>query len=436
MIKIYSGSEVDKKVREIISQEIFFDRKKEEQVRAIVDDVRDNGDAAVIKYTKKFDGVTIKADEMKVTPKEINDAYKAVNDDYLRTLKTAVKNITSYHKRQKADEWFETLPDDVILGMRNVPIDRVGVYVPGGTAIYPSSVLMNVIPARVAGVREIVMATPPMPTGRQAGKGGKCDPHILVAAAEVGVGNIIKAGGCQAIAALAFGTESIPRVDKIVGPGNIYVTLAKKMVYGQVGIDKLAGPSDILIIADEDSEAEFIAADMLSQAEHDPDSTAILISTSMSVAKEVLKEISKQITKIKRSKIARASMDKNGCIFVVEGLKKAVEISNKIAPEHLEILSSPPQNLLEKIRNAGAVFLGPHSPVVVGDYMAGPNHVLPTSGSARFSSPLSVYDFIKKQSIVGFTKPALRSMLQDIKIFADVEGLDAHARSAEIRFKS
>jgi histidinol dehydrogenase len=313
--------------------------------------------------------------------------------------------------------------------MRNVPIDRVGLYVPGGTAIYPSSVLMNVIPARVAGVKEIVMVTPP-------GKGGKCDPHILVAAAEVGVGNIIKAGGCQAIAALAFGTETIPKVDKIVGPGNIYVTLAKKMVYGQVGIDKLAGPSDIVIIADEDSEAEFIAADMLSQAEHDPDSTAILISTSMPVAKEVLKEISKQIKKLKRAKIAKASMDKNGCIFVVEGLKKAVEISNKIAPEHLEILSSPPQNLLEKIRNAGAVFLGPHSPVVVGDYLAGPNHVLPTSGSARFASPLSVYDFIKKQSIVGFTKPALRSMLQDIKIFADVEGLDAHARSAEIRFKS
>jgi len=429
MIKIYSGSDVDKKVREITSQEMFFDRKKEEQVRAIVDDVRDNGDAAVIKYTKKFDGVAMKADEMKVTSKEINDAYKAVNDDYLRALKTAVKNITSYHKRQKADEWFETLPDDVILGMRNVPIDRVGVYVPGGTAIYPSSVLMNVIPARVAGVKEIVMVTPP-------GKGGKCDPHILVAAAEVGVGNIIKAGGCQAIAALAFGTESIPKVDKIVGPGNIYVTLAKKMVYGQVGIDKLAGPSDIVIIADEDSEAEFIAADMLSQAEHDPDSTAILISTSLSVAKEVLKEISKQIKKLKRAKIARASMDKNGCIFVVEGLKKAVEISNKIAPEHLEILSSPPQNLLEKIRNAGAVFLGPHSPVVVGDYLAGPNHVLPTSGSARFSSPLSVYDFIKKQSIVGFTKPALRSMLQEIKVFAEVEGLDAHARSAEIRFRS
>ncbi len=429
MIKIYSGNEIDKKVQKIVSQDLFFDRKKEEQVRAIIDDVRTGGDAALIKYGKKFDGVTLKTNEIKVTSKEINDAYKAVSDDYLKTLKTAIKNITSYHKRQKADEWFETLPDDVVLGMRNIPIDSVGVYVPGGTATYPSSVLMNVIPAKVAGVKDIVMVTPPQ-------KGGKCSPHVLVAAAEVGVGNIFKVGGCQAIAALAFGTETIPRVDKIVGPGNIYVTLAKKAVYGQVGIDKLAGPSDILIIADEDSEPEFIAADMLSQAEHDPDSMAILVSTSMPVARKTLKEISKQIGKLKRSKIARSSMDKNGAIFVVEGLKKAVEISNRIAPEHLEILSGLPQNLLEKIRNAGAVFLGPHSPVVVGDYMAGPNHVLPTSGSARFSSPLSVYDFIKKQSIVGYTKPALRSILPDIKIFADVEGLDAHARSAEIRFKS
>ncbi len=429
MIRIFSGSEVDKKVRSITSKEMFFDRKKEEQVRAIIDDVRTGKDAALIKYTEKFDGVTLKMDDIQVTSKEINDAYKAVGDDYLKTLKTAIRNITSYHKRQKADEWFETLPDDVILGMRNVPIDSVGVYVPCGTAAYPSSVLMNVIPARVAGVKEIVMVTPP-------GKGGKCDPHILVAAAEVGVGNIFKVGGCQAIAALAFGTETVPKVDKIVGPGNIYVTLAKKAVFGQVGIDKLAGPSDVLIIADEDSEPEFIAADMLSQAEHDPDSTAILVTTSMPVARKVLREIAGQIKKLKRIKIIKASLDNNGAIFVVDSLKKAVEISNKIAPEHLEILSSPPQNLLERIRNAGAVFLGPHSPVVVGDYMAGPNHVLPTSGSARFSSPLSVYDFIKKQSIVGYTKPALRSILADIKVFAEVEGLDAHARSAEIRFKS
>jgi histidinol dehydrogenase len=429
MINIYTGSDVDRKVRKIVSGGILFDRKKEEAVRAIMDDVRKSGDKALVKYTKKFDGVSIRSDEIKVTSKEINEAYKAVDDKYLRTLKTAVRNITSYHKRQKADEWFETLPNDVILGMRNIPIDRVGVYVPGGTASYPSSVLMNIIPAQVAGVQDIAMVTPPK-------KDGKCDPYVLVAAAEVGVGNIFKVGGCQAIAALAFGTETIPKVDKIVGPGNIYVTIAKKMVFGYVGIDKLAGPSDILIIADEDSEPEFIAADMLSQAEHDPDSMAILVTTSMSVAKRTVKEITKQIKKLKRIKIARASIERNGAIFVVDSLRKAVEISNKIAPEHLEILSGPPQNILEKISNAGAVFLGPHSPVVVGDYIAGPNHVLPTSGAARFSSPLSVYDFIKKQSIIGYTKPALKSILHDIMVFTDVEGLDAHGRSAEIRFKS
>lgn len=429
MIKIYSGNEVDKKVKDITSKMIFSDKKKEDAVKQIIEAVRSGGDAALIKYTKKYDGVKLPKDGLKVTSKEINDAFKVVNDDYLRALKAAVKNITSYHKRQKADEWFETLPDDVVLGMRNVPVESVGVYVPGGTAAYPSSVLMNVIPAHVAGVKDIVMVTPP-------GKGGKCNPHVLVAAAEIGVSNIFKVGGVQAIAALAFGTETIPSVDKIVGPGNIYVTLAKKQVFGEVGIDKLAGPSDVVIIADEDSEPEFIAADMLSQVEHDPDSMAVLISTSMPVAKKTAKEIEKQIKKLGRKKIAKAAIDNNSCIIVIDGLKKAVEISNKIAPEHLEILSSPPQNILEKIVNAGAVFLGPHSPVVVGDYMAGPNHVLPTAGSARFSSPLSVYDFIKKQSIVGYTKPALKAILADIMVFAKVEGLDAHAKSAEIRFKS
>jgi len=429
MIKIISGNEIDKKLKEMTLQDVLFDKKKEAAVRQIVDDVRLEGDKAVARYTLKFDKVTIKPSELKVTSREINDAYKAVKDDYLRALKTAIKNITSYHKRQKADEWFETLPDDVILGMRNIPVDSVGVYVPGGTAAYPSSVIMNVIPAKVAGVEKIVMVTPP-------GKNGEIDPHILVAAAEIGVGDIYKAGGCQAIAALAFGTETIPKVDKIVGPGNIYVTLAKKYVYGEVGIDKLAGPSDIVIIADEDSEAEYIAADMLSQAEHDVESRAVLISTSMEVAKSTVREIYKQLKQLKRKMIARSAIENNSCIFFVEGLKKAVEISNKLAPEHLEILSSPPQNILEKVRNAGAVFLGPHSPVVVGDYMAGPNHVLPTSGSSRFSSPLSVYDFIKKQSIIGYTKPALKAILADIKVFAGVEGLDAHARSAELRFRS
>lgn len=428
MIKIYSGLSVDKRCDQIAANDINFDKRTEAAVRQIVDAVRVSGDSAVVKFTKKFDKVTIDPEKFRVTSKELNDAYKYVKDDYLKAVKDAIKSITSFHKRQHADEWFETLPDDVILGMRNVPIDRVGIYVPGGTAAYPSSVLMNAIPAIVAGVRDIVMATPP-------GKGGRVNPHILVAAAEVGVGNIFKIGGAQAIAALAYGTKSVPKVDKIVGPGNIYVTAAKKCVFGAVGIDKLAGPSDVVIIADEDSEAQFIAADMLAQAEHDPDSRAVLISTSMDVARKTAREIEKQIKKLDRKSIAKASISRNGCIFVVEGLKKAVEITNKLAPEHLEILSSPPQGILEKIRNTGAVFLGPHSPVVVGDYMAGPNHVLPTSGSAKFSSPLSVYDFIKKQSIIGYTKPALKAILADIKVFAEVEGLDAHARSAEIRFK-
>jgi histidinol dehydrogenase len=428
MIKIYSGLSVDKKVADIELKEVKFDKKKEAVVEQIVDSVRAEGDAALFKFSKKYDGVKLDKDSIKVTSKEINEAYKKVEDDFLRAVKSAIKNITLYHKRQKADEWFETLPDDVLLGMRNIPIDRVGVYVPGGTAVYPSSVLMNVIPAKVAGVKDIIMVTPPS-------KNGSVDPHILVAAAEVGVGNIFKVGGAQAIAALAFGTESIPRVDKIVGPGNTYVTIAKKYVFGAVGIDKLAGPSDIVIIADEDSEPEYIAADMLSQLEHDTESSAILISTSMDVAKKTLKELAKQIKKLSRAKIAKAALENNSCIFVVENNRKAVEISNRIAPEHLEILASPPQGLLEKARNAGAVFLGPHSPVVVGDYLAGTNHVLPTNGSARFASPLSVYDFIKKQSFIGYTKPALKAILEDIKVFTKVEGLDAHARSAEIRFK-
>lgn len=428
MIEICSGPAVEKKLGSIISKDMMFNRKIDDAVLQIIEDVRREGDAAIVKYGKKFDKVSLKPEEFKVSSKEINNAYKVVSDVFLRALKNAARNITSYHMRQKADEWFETLPDDVILGMRNVPVDSAGVYVPGGSASYPSSVLMNVIPAKVADVKRIVLVTPPS-------SDGSVNPHILVAAAEVGAGEIYKVGGAQAIAALAFGTETIPKVDKIAGPGNIYVTAAKKLVYGSVGIDKLAGPSDILIIADEDSEPEFIAADMLSQAEHDAESRAVLISTSMDVAKRTLKELARQIKKIKRQKIAKASLDKNGCIFVVDSLRTAADITNRLAPEHLEILSSPPQNILEKIRNAGAVFLGPHSPVAVGDYIAGPNHVLPTSGSARFASPLTVYDFIKKQSIIGYTKPALKNVMADIKVLAEVEGLDAHAKSVEVRFK-
>lgn len=429
MMEIVTGKDIDKKLKKLLKNDILFDKKKETVVRLIVDMVKKDGDKALFRFTKKFDKATLNKDNIKVTAKEINNAYKKVSDAYLRAIKKAAANITQYHERQKADEWFEILPDDVVIGMRNIPIGCAGVYVPGGRAAYPSSVLMNVIPARVAGVKNIVMVTPP-------NADGTINPHTLVAAAEVGVRDIFKVGGAQAIAALAFGTESIPKVDKIVGPGNSFVTIAKKYVYGIVGIDKLAGPSDVVIIADEDSEAEFIAADLLSQAEHDPESRAFLISTSLDVAKQTIKELEKQIKKIKRSVIALKVLTENSCIFIVDGKSEAARISNEIGPEHLEILASPPQWILEKIENAGAVFLGPHSPVVVGDYIAGPNHVLPTSGSAKFSSPLTVYDFIKKQSIIGYTKPALKSVLAEIKVLAGVEGLDAHARSAEIRFKS
>lgn len=305
-------------------------------------------------------------------------------------------------------------------GPRLIPLDRVGVYVPGGRAIYPSSVLMNVIPAKVAGVKEIVLFSPP-----------PISPYVLVAAAEVGVDSIYKVGGAQAIAALAYGTETIPKVDKIVGPGNIYVTLAKREVFGVVGIESLAGPSDVLIIADGDADAEFIAADLLAQAEHDPSSSALLATNSGKLIEKVEKEIGKQIKKLGRRKIIEQA---EIILLEVESIRQAVEISNRIAPEHLELEVGSPQRILEQIKNAGAVFLGPHSPVAVGDYIAGPNHVLPTGGTARFSSPLGVYDFVKHQSIIGYTKPALKNVWKDVKFLAEIEGLDAHARSIDIRF--
>ncbi len=355
-----------------------------------------------------------------MSEKEIDRAYNLVDTNFLATLKKAIENITAYHEKQKPDEWFETLPLDVVLGQRVIPLGKIGIYVPGGRAAYPSSVLMNTIPAKVAGVKEIFMVTPP-----------PIDPHVLVAAAEVGVTAAYSVGGAQAIAALAIGTETIPQVDKIVGPGNIYVTLAKKQVYGLVGIDSLAGPSNVVIIADKDAEAEFLAADLLSQVEHDPESFAILLTDSQKVLEATVKQVEEQSKKLKRQEIiAQAEI-----IFIlVENINQAVEISNKIGPEHLELQVGAPQRKLEKIKNAGAVFLGPHSPVPVGDYMAGPNHVLPTGGTSRFASPLGVYDFVKTQSIVGYTKPALKNVWKDIKLLAEIEGLDAHARAIDVRF--
>ena len=430
MIEEFSKDNIEKGLRKV-RRSPKWDLAKEKAVRRIIDAVASFGDKALVKLSKRFDGVSIKPKEFRVGQKEIEDAYRAVSGKYISSLKVAIANIRSFHEKQNIDQWFETLPEDVVMGLRSIPLDKVGIYVPGGTASYPSSVLMNAIPASIAGVSEIIMVTPPMK------KGGKAavNPHVLVAAAEVGLNQIYKIGGAQAVAALAYGTVTIPKVDKIVGPGNTYVTIAKKLVYGAVGIDKLAGPSDVVIIADDESEPEFIAADLLSQAEHDVDSKVTLICTSTKVARRVKQEMSKQLKGLKRKQIITKVLKSNSAIFIVDDMRKAVEITNMIAPEHLEIFAASPQKILEKIKNAGAVFLGPYSPVAVGDYIAGPNHVLPTDGASRFSSPLGVYDFVKKQSVLGYTKAALRNVWKDIKLLAEVEGLDAHARAVDVRFE-
>lgn len=390
---------------------------REAAVKKIIDDVRRGGDRALLKYCAKFDKAVFKtAAQMKVSAREIDKAYAEVDREYLGSLRRAVKNIRAYHENQKPDQWFETLDDDSVLGLRSIPIDSVGIYVPGGRAPYPSSVLMNAIPAQIAGVKNIIMTTP-------AGRDKKISPYVLAAARELGIRNIFKIGGAQAIAAMAFGTRTIPRVDKIVGPGNIFVTLAKKMLYGQVGIDKLAGPSDVVIIADETADVRYVALDMVSQAEHDPDSTAVLITTSREIERDV------------KNQLKKTGHLKQCSIKTVKTLEEAVKLSNQIAPEHLELMVAVPQKLLEQVTNAGAVFMGPFSPVAAGDYIAGPNHVLPTDGSARFSSPLGVYDFVKKQSVIGYTKSALQKYGTDIIRLAKAEGFDYHARSVEERFR-
>lgn len=388
----------------------------ENKVKKIIDDVARNKDKALSKYAKQFDGVALKPEEFRVSSKDIEEALGKVDNGFLSSIRKAIANIRAYHDKQKPDEWFETMEDDVVMGLRSIPLDSAGIYVPGGRAIYPSSVIMNAVPAQIAGVKRIVMVSP-------CGRNKQIDPHVLAAAHEVGVEEIYRIGGAQAIAALAFGTRSIPRVDKIVGPGNIFVTVAKKLLYGTVGIDKLAGPSDVVIIADEAADVRFIAADMIAQAEHDPRSTAVLITPS----KEIERDTKHRLRKSKYLKQFR--------FHIVKDINEAAELSNSIAPEHLELNVSVPQKLLEKIRHAGAVFLGPYSPVAIGDYIAGPNHVLPTDGTARFSSPLGVYDFIKKQSVVGYTKPALQKVRKDIRNIAVVEGLKGHADSVEVRFE-
>lgn len=400
----------------------------EERVAAIIDTVREKGDEAVFSYTRQFDGADISADNIIVTKEEIDEAYENVDPTLLDVIRKALVNIREYHEKQRQYSWFDSKDNGIILGQKVTPLKRVGVYVPGGKAVYPSSVLMNVLPAKVAGVDEIIMTTPP-------GKDGKICASTLVAATEAGVDKIYKVGGAQAIAALAFGTKSIPKVDKIVGPGNIYVALAKKAVFGHVSIDSIAGPSEILVLADESANPRFVAADLLSQAEHDEMASAILVTTSQTLAEQVSVEIDKFVAQLSRKEIIQKSLDNYGYILVAGSEEEAIETANDIASEHLEIVMKDPFTVMTKIRNAGAIFLGTYSSEPLGDYFAGPNHVLPTNGTAKFFSALSVDDFIKKSSIISYSREALEPIYKDIVQFAECEQLTAHANSIRVRFE-
>ncbi len=399
----------------------------EETVKEIVEDVHMNRDAALFKYTEKFDKAKITAASIRVAESEIAEAYKQVSPDLLEIIRKAITNIRAYHEKQKRYSWFDSEDNGSMLGQKVTPIEKVGVYVPGGKAVYPSSVLMNVIPARVAGVKSIVMTTPCDSTG-------KVYPMTLVAANEAGVDAVYKAGGAQAIAALAYGTESVPKVDKIVGPGNIFVALAKRTVFGHVSIDSVAGPSEILVLADETANPRYVAADLLSQAEHDEMASAILVTTSRVLAEQVSAEAEAFIETLSRKDIIRKSVDTYGYILVAESMDDAVDTVNDIASEHLEIVTANPFDTMTRIKNAGAIFLGNYSSEPLGDYFAGPNHVLPTNGTAKFFSPLSVDDFIKKSSIIYYSREALEPVYKDIIAFAESEQLTAHANSIRVRF--
>lgn len=397
-------------------------------VQAIIDDVKEHGDEAVFSYTEKFDGAHITADTIRVTDEEIEEAMDQVEPELLEVMKKSMKNIRAYHEKQRRQSWFDSQPDGTILGQKITALESVGVYVPGGKAAYPSSVLMNIIPAEVAGVKRIVMVTPP-------GKDGKVNPVTLTAAHLAGASEVYKVGGAQAVAALAFGTESIPRVNKIVGPGNIFVALAKKAVYGHVSIDSIAGPSEILVLADDSANPRFVAADLLSQAEHDELASAILVTTSMDLAQKVSEEVDRFVKQLSRREILEKSLENYGYILVAETLEDAIDTANEIASEHLEIVTRNPFEVMTKIQNAGAIFIGPYSSEPLGDYFAGPNHVLPTNGTAKFFSPLGVDDFIKKSSIIYYSKEALEAIHTDIEKFANAEHLTAHANSIQVRFE-
>lgn len=426
MIKIYKSKEEINEFLEILNKRNEDDNVEAQRiVENIIKDVKANKDKALLNYTKEFDKVEL--ENIAVTKEEIDEAFNIVPKDFIDILNRAIENIKEYHQKQVKNSWMFTKNNGVLMGQKVMPLDKVGVYVPGGTAAYPSSVLMNVIPAKIAGVNKIYMVTPPK-------KDGKVNPYILAAAKLVGVDEIFKVGGAQAVAALSFGTETIPKVDKIVGPGNIFVALAKKLCYGVVDIDMIAGPSEILIISDEGSNPRFLAADLMSQAEHDRLASSVLITTSERLANEVKQELEIQIETLERKEIIEDSLKRYGGILIVSSLDEAVDLSNLIAPEHLEIMVENPFELLGKIKHAGSIFMGAYCPEPLGDYMAGPNHVLPTTGTARFYSPLSVDDFIKKSSFLYYPKEALLDLKDDIIKFTEYEGLTAHGNSIKVRF--
>lgn len=400
----------------------------EETVNEILAAVKTEGDKALFEYTLKFDKYRLTPENIRVTPEEIKEAYALMDPALVEVIRKSAANIRAFHEKQLRNSWFDAKEDGTILGMRITPIGRVGVYVPGGKAAYPSSVLMNVVPATVAGVKDIIMTTPP-------GADGKINPGTLVAADIAGVKTIYKAGGAQAVAAMAYGTESVPKVDKITGPGNIFVALAKKAVYGHVSIDSIAGPSEILVLADETANPRYVAADLLSQAEHDELASAILITTSRELAEQVSAEVDGFLERLSRREIMQKSLDNYGYILLAENMESAIETANDIASEHLEILTKNPFDTMTRIRNAGAIFLGEYSSEPLGDYFAGPNHILPTNGTAKFFSPVNVDDFIKKTSVISYSREALQAVHQDIELFAESEGLTAHANSIRVRFE-
>ena len=400
----------------------------ETAVREILAKIQEEGDGALFAYTKKFDRAEITEQNVRVTDEEIREAYETVDPALVDVIRKSLVNIRNYHEKQKQNSWFTSSEDGTMLGQKVTPLEKVGVYVPGGKAVYPSSVLMNIVPAKVAGVDRIIMTTPPGPDG-------KVNPSTLVAANEAGADEIYKAGGAQAIGALAYGTQSIPKVDKIVGPGNIFVALAKKAVYGHVSIDSIAGPSEILVLADDSANPRFVAADLLSQAEHDELASAILVTTSEELARKVSDEVDGFLKELSRSEIIRKSLDNYGYILVADTMDDVIDIANEIASEHLEIQTKNPYDVMTKVRNAGAIFIGEYASEPLGDYFAGPNHVLPTNGTAKFFSPLSVDDFIKKSSIIGYSEEALRDIHKDIEAFAEAEQLTAHANSIKVRFE-